>query len=280
MELTQLNVNGTTYDYASSEISFSGDTLIFVPSVAFLDSSIVHVELIDIQDMLDNPLYTAFTLDFIVDLSPPFAELVEPVPDAIVRNLEPQIIITVEDLITDILPDSTLIGVNDTIWQYPSGDDISWSNDDGLSGEFILHLANTSARLITGDTVYIMFQICDAPDYCAPNCANYYWTFTTENLRSCARWPNPFTPNYDDYNDIIKFEYPGQDIDDAKLTIFDTRGVIVYENNIPSSTTPDIIERTWNGFSNDNKLNKQGVYLYVITVDDNEICNGTISLIR
>ncbi|MFP4458273.1 MAG: gliding motility-associated C-terminal domain-containing protein [Candidatus Zixiibacteriota bacterium] len=276
-----LSVAGSEYDIFAPELSYSGDTLIFEPSTMFTHGQIVEVDLVNAQDSLDNPLSSPLVYSFIVDLMPPGAFMAYPAVDQIVRHQQPEIEIEVEDDTTPILADSTIISVLDSVFTISHPAMRFESSGDGSSGSFFIDLSESGLRLISGDTVWVRtMRLCDAPDICTPNCSDSAWYFRQEHDRSCLAVPNPFTPNSDAYNDRIYFEYPGQDLDDAEIVIYNLRGFEICRKTVPASINEYDLSRTWDGLSTGKQMQKPGQYLYMILVDGEVVCEGSITLVR
>ncbi len=270
-----------TYTYDSPEIIISDDTLIFLPSSPFSHGQIVDVEILRLDDMLDNPISMPLIYTFIVDLFPPEALLASPEEGSIIRNSQPDIVIGLLEQFAGISEDSAIFTLNDTIIFEADNPAIDWRPGGDLEGEIVLHLSRTETRLLSGDSVGISLRICDRPDLCGSNCQTYQWFVRMESDRNCLAMPNPFSPNGDDFNPTINFQYPGQDLDPAELIVFDKRGREVFRRDI--SANPDgnfIPERAWDGRSSDGIDLQQGLYFYVITIYDEMICNGSITLLR
>ncbi len=88
----------------------------------------------------------------------------------------------------------------------------------------------------------------------------------------CDAHPNPFTPNGDGIYDSAVFEHPGQGTDEVTLQIFDLENRLV-----------DEIEGTkprWDGKDQGGNPMPKGVYLYILLMDGDRICHGTIYLAR
>lgn len=84
--------------------------------------------------------------------------------------------------------------------------------------------------------------------------------------------PNPFTPNYDGFNDQVNFELlPNITSNQTNIEIFDISGKRVRKIEQ---------ELTWNGLNNEGQSLKPGVYIYILKVNGKSEFNGTVTLIR
>jgi len=95
----------------------------------------------------------------------------------------------------------------------------------------------------------------------------------------CARMPNPFTPNGDGINDFAQFTYPNIYTKESKIYIFDLWGVEVKRLLVLPEEDAKIHSRWYGRDINDNPL-PQGLYIYVIEVDGEVICEGTVTIAR
>ncbi len=277
----ELFVLDQTYTYDSPEILISGDTIVFMPTSPFSHGDVVEVDIMRLDDMLDNPLSIPLEYTFTVDLIAPEAIMANPTPGSIIRNSRPQITIGLQDQFAGLGTDSITFTVNDTLsFQYPDPA-IEWNESGDQQGEVSLFLERTNIRLVSGDSVAISIRVCDDPDLCPGNCASYNWFFRMEGHRNCVAIPNPFSPNGDDFNPVVNFQYPGQDLDPAEVIIFTQRGEEVFRKMIePSYDGTFIPERTWDGRSTDGIELPQGMYMYIVTVYGEMVCNGTITILR
>ena len=130
-----------------------------------------------------------------------------------------------------------------------------------------------------GDSVIVQLTACDSPTppdslYCEPNCDIYRWSFFVGAEYDCDAVPIPFTPG-EASNNYVQFEYPGLGLEQGTIRIFNVRNVPVREI---SAMTRD--EARWYGRDDGGTDQKQGLYLYIIEVDGEIVCNGSIVLAR
>ncbi|MBN2543833.1 gliding motility-associated C-terminal domain-containing protein [bacterium] len=88
----------------------------------------------------------------------------------------------------------------------------------------------------------------------------------------CDAHPTPFSPNGDNYNDEVKFEYPGIAEREGIIRIYDINNTLVRELDGGVSD--------WDGFDEEGHRAPKGIYIYIIEKDSKIVCNGTIYLVR
>ncbi|MFP4458407.1 MAG: gliding motility-associated C-terminal domain-containing protein [Candidatus Zixiibacteriota bacterium] len=273
----QITVNGNIYRSGAPEISASptGDTMYFHPDEIFTDGMHVEFTLDSATNIYGVPI-EPISSSFDVDLSYPEISDMIPMDHQMVLNNEPDISFTLEDEYAGLEPDLTSITIN--------GDrtyDMSSSALSRSGNRFTFSSSDAGERFIAGDTVYITVECGDAPDYCEPNMGNHVWQFNIEPKIECLAQPNPFTPNDDEYNDIIVFDYPFMFSEAAELKIFNKNKTLIYEERLnPISSRNDYERRRWLGTDNDGKKLSPGLYFYTISRDNEVICEGTLTLIR
>ena len=99
------------------------------------------------------------------------------------------------------------------------------------------------------------------------------------NLIPCKESPNPITPNNDGVNDYARFEFPNmrQKLPSTKIYIYNIRGRLVRTIEMSDVVGDNWL---WDGRDENDQPCRQGLYLYVIEVDGEKVCNGTISIAR
>ncbi|RKZ29499.1 hypothetical protein DRQ33_08750, partial [bacterium] len=95
----------------------------------------------------------------------------------------------------------------------------------------------------------------------------------------CTRVPNPFTPNSDGINDHCQFLFEGMGYKSAQIYIYDVHSVLVRQINVPTGADAKRSAR-WDGLDNNGKPLPQGLYIYVIEVDGEIVCKGTVTIAR
>ena len=64
---------------------------------------------------------------------------------------------------------------------------------------------------------------------------------------------------------------------EGKIYLYDVHNVLVNTINVPSGGN-SIIKAVWDGTDMDGNLVSSGVYLYVIEVDGEIVCTGTVTV--
>ncbi|MBN1754947.1 gliding motility-associated C-terminal domain-containing protein, partial [bacterium] len=189
-----------------------------------------------------------------------------------IRNPQPEIVIALSDSLSGLDLLSVVLKVNGL--ELRDGDFV-WN----AAGGYLNYLP--PEPFPPGDTLYFTLWACDQPDYCSPNCDSMNWYITIEPYINCLVHPNPFSPNNDGYNEIVIFDYPGMFFKEGKVSIFDIRNIMVWQKPVgPIDSFSDFLKRSWNGKDNSGKLLPEGIYIYIIEVDDKVVCNGTLILTR
>ncbi len=272
-----LSINGRIYDISSPEIQFVNDTVLYwtpQPDEYFSNNEVVEVRVIAAKDMLGNPMRTSFSYRFEVDLEPPELTMIAPMPNSIVREASPRIEFNIEDNLSGINPDSILVRIQGQ--RFTVDDGILWRD-----GRLIVDCDRLGIRFEQGDTVDIELWATDNPDYCSPNRSSESWRFVREPLIYCAARPNPFTPNGDGYNDFTVFDYPFMFTERATIVIYDRWNVEVFRKDVePMRDFFNLLPRSWDGRDKSGHILPQGVYIYIVKVRGEFVCNGTIILAR
>ena len=68
---------------------------------------------------------------------------------------------------------------------------------------------------------------------------------------------------------------------EATIKIFNLRGIEVFSKNIgPIDDYSEQGRRQWDGTDGNGKKLPDGIYMYIIIVDGEVVCNGTVVLAR
>jgi gliding motility-associated-like protein len=257
-----------------------GDTLLFSPDLGFwMDSTWIDVCLRQANDIHSNELAESpVCWGFWNDFSPPVSEMISPVRPQPIRFI---------DQVIDIQIVDNLSGVDTSMLEY-SLDDIYYSRDQlvwiecdtGWIVRFDPILIDLS--YVPDDTIKILIYVCDNVDsiyYCGPNCQDFQFFLPVMIIDECQRFPNPFTPNSDGLNDFVQFYFPDFGVKPGDVFIFDIYNKEVKEIQVPKGL--DCKENArWDGTDRDGNSLPQGVYIYLIKIDGEIICQGTVSIAR
>ncbi len=201
-----------------------------------------------------------------------------PVPSGMTRNAEQDITIEVDETLSGVDSGLLELTINGVVFDET---EFNWS-PDGLGGGIIVFRPEENGMtFVAGDTVDVHIEVFDSPDWCAPNFAQFDWIFYMEPEVTCMVLPNPFTPDGNDINDIAMFTYPNMMSETATIIVFDMDNVEVWRSDAPVQLRFDeAVGRLWNGADTNGQPVEPGLYLYLIIVQDEIICNGTMVLLR
>ncbi len=271
-------IAGDTFVCADEELSFRNDTLFFIPPANYWhNGEMVIVEIIKADDMLGAHLQNPLTWTFYLDFSPPNANLVAPYDSSYSLNDQQPILINIYDNLAGVSVENSYIRVHGQMYQL--SDVLEWITQDSLAGRIFFDTEGRNIFWLIGDTIEIFAYLCDAPDTCGPNCAEYFWFFYLPPPYGCVRVPNPFTPNYDNINDVVQFTFPGLIYKKGNIYIFDIYRILIREIEIPAGINAKNYA-IWEGKDKNGDDIPQGLYIYVIEVDGEVVCEGTITIAR
>ncbi|MBN2541895.1 gliding motility-associated C-terminal domain-containing protein [bacterium] len=277
----RLEVQGVVYTVDDGQLTWSEPYIVFIPDEQWANGSHILVRLLEAKNRLGGALQESpVEWTFIVDIAPPVAELQEPLPGVgFVQSTQPRIVLGVNDLLSGVDASTITLIINGSSYT-PA--DFHWSaNLDEQGGVLTFLPAEAQLSFPPGDTIQICVNAGDSPDYCGPNMLDTCWTLLIEPVVECYVHPNPFSPNADGSNDYIIFDYPNVFSKKAELVIYDFRNIEVYRENIgPISSFSEFAKRKWDGNDNNGKKLPEGMYIYVIEIDNKNVCNGVIILAR
>ncbi len=278
----RLQVNGEIYSIPEdSELSFvDGSLLVYHPAPPFQNGEVVTVALLAARDSLQLPLMDTLTWSFTMDLEAPGFEVVAPA-------LLPEMLETDEDAWITINIKDTLSGLDTSSLQFKfqgvTYDDGDYALIRYSDTEFRLSFnpSGLSIPMPEGESISFSLSATDSTDYCIDNRADSIWYFFIKPPISCFAHPNPFSPNGDNINDYVTFDYPYMFDRGAKIYIFNLRNVKVWESEVEAvSSMTDYSVRSWTGKDTDAQELPAGIYLYIIESDGEVLCKGTIILTK
>jgi len=207
-----------------------------------------------------------------MDTTPPYASLVSPSEGEIVTDYTPDVTLELGDSISGVDISQTSIYIN--AHEFPLADARITYSDDRV----LFNTGELGIELGADDTVAVCISAADSPDTCGPNRLDSCFVFYTMPRIICDAYPKPFIPE-NPTNSYVQFSFPGQGFEEAEIFIYNLRNIEVRHIKIPASQSAKQLSR-WDGRDGKGKLQKPGVYLYLIERDGKVICNGTVVLAR
>ncbi|RKZ35043.1 hypothetical protein DRQ33_00750 [bacterium] len=281
----ELYVNGTPYDTSSDQLIFipSTNTLEFHPSgAAIFSDGAVQIELQGLYDIYGTPGIT-YNWTFFTDLTPPQLSNEIPSQGSEVADISFDISFTLQDI--GPIPEATAGLDTSSVQAWVSNNEGTFDVTTYISNVGNLFTLNTATaglsfldneiitvRVRAGDDIEVM-EYCDQ----GSNILDTTWTFSMSET-PCHRGTNPITPALEDgFNDWTLFQFPNMRSDklDKKIYIYDR-----YEHLVRTIENPDEDGWKWNGKDDNEQFVPQGLYIYIIVVDGEAVCNGTISVAR
>ncbi|MCD6530905.1 gliding motility-associated C-terminal domain-containing protein, partial [bacterium] len=271
-----LTLNGDTLRVDAPGVSFDGTTL-FVALPEDIPEGEVEVCLISAADNLGNGIPAPVCFVFWIDRTPPIVVNTVPADSTLTADRTQNIAVALYDSVAGVDTSSVVLSVNGG--EVPH-EDLVWSFEgDTVYVRYIPE--NAGVEFAPGDTIEVSLSVTDTTDYCEDNIFDTSFVFFIEPEVGCRVHPNPFTPDGDGINEITVFDYPGMFSRAGKLEVFDIRGVKVYEGEIgPVAGFDDVASRRWDGTDTQGSPLAPGLYMYVIIVDGEVVCSGTVVLAR
>jgi len=272
-------IDGDTVSTLDSRLTAESDSAFqYTPLSEIFDDGQIVCTLIEAKDALGNPLYVPMEWTFIVDTLPPVIVPLSPSEGAMVPEDQMEFEISINDPIcgidTDYLKLGILVNQTDSFTFDINNSVLDWNEGSGLLS---FNPDNAGMGIEDGDSLLITICAGDNPDLCSPNedCLDFsYWI---EPHVECSTNTNPFTPNMDGYNDVVRFYWPHFFRFGADIEIFDMRGIQVKKYSVPPG---NFKAAEWNGLDENENKCPGGVYIYVVEVNGERICKGTITLAR
>ncbi|RKZ34522.1 hypothetical protein DRQ33_01965 [bacterium] len=190
----EIVVNEDTILYGGSEISYSDDTIIYTPEISFSNGETVRVCLVDIRTTAGDSLSDIVCTEFLVDLTAPVIILSVPDDNAIV-NYRPKICawLTI-DSVGAAIDDHPIISIDGAYCPVNSADYYDFT---------IFWTVPESTEFADPGMQYriCISNICDIPDYGAPNCSEEFCV----QMMLRRRWMTKFVACIDDKDSTIFF---------------------------------------------------------------------------
>ncbi len=275
----KLYVNGEPFVYGDPEITFYNDTIEFnPPGTQYFSDGQVTVNLLPLYDIYGSPS-PEYSWVFFVDATHPTLSNPLPAPGVEVEDVQ----FDVSFVLSDEGPIPEAVSGLDTgsvqVWVTNSEGtfDVTayLSHTENLFG---FNTADASLSFLDNEVVTVRVRAADAVDtaYCGPNVLDTTWTFVMSET-PCYRGTNPITPNGDTYNDYTYFKFPNMRSarTEKKIYIYDR-----YNHLVRTIEGAEGGRWIWDGTDDNGDVVPQGVYIYLVVVDGEVVCNGTISVAR
>jgi len=283
----RLYVNGNLYRYGDPEMIYpagGGNIIQFEPSPGneFGDGPVI-VRLLPLYDIYGAPGDTVDWM-FYVDVTPPAISNENPPAGSEVQDLSFDISFT----LNDTGPDPNAISGLDTnsvrvvVLNSAGANDIT-AHLNRSGNNFTVNTDYAGLSFIDDEIVTVQVTCADSPYfpndslYCPPNQITHEWSFKIA-ATPCSRSVNPITPDpQDTYNDETEFTFPNirSTTMEKKIFIYDRTDHLVRTIDEPTDG-----KWIWNGRDDNGNVVPQGIYIYIISVDGEVVCNGTISVMR
>ncbi|MCD6418420.1 gliding motility-associated C-terminal domain-containing protein [bacterium] len=272
-----LRVNGTIYTIDSVQMQWIPPYLVFYPFADAESGDSVKICLLSADDIYGNTLVGDTMCWFYrTDFEPPYFEMLQPESSTPVFDMQ-------QDILIKIFDDGSGIDIN-SIRFFVDGVDftenviLNWE-DEHLSLRFVPENAGFSYP--AGETIFVSISASDVPDYCDAHIGDAEWYFITLPDVGCRVVPDPFTPNNDGKNDFAVFDYPQMFLKPATIYIYDLYGNKIYTGEIgPVADSGEQYKRIWDGTDISGNPLPQGLYMYIIMVDGEIVCSGTVVIAR
>ena len=281
----QLYINGTPYDTSSAQLTFdsSSSTIEFHPSgTAIFTDGAVQISLTGLYDSYGTPGLD-YNWTFFVDITPPVLSNAVPAQNEEVADLSFGVTFQLDDI--GPIPEATAGLDTNSVQVWVTNGDGTFEVTPFLSHTgniFTFDTDSAGLSFLDNEVVTVRVRAADSipvQDFCehGPNILDTSWTFSMSET-PCYRGTNPITPGLSDgFNDYTVFRFPN--MRSGKLTkkiyIYDR-----YEHLVRTIEAPGDEGWNWDGKDENNVVVPQGVYIYVIVVDDKAVCNGTITVAR
>ncbi len=273
-------INTDSFTVDDDELEFVRDTIYFRPSGLYTyTTGEVTIMLAAVYDTLGASSDTA-VWHFYVDLEPPVMSNETPTsPPLVSATIFP----IAMDIVDNMLPidynniEVQIINNNNADTTRVLGSDafVSWA-----APNFSFSSGASGVSFVDGEIVTVRLLVRDLPpatSSCQGNLLDTLFFFQIAET-PCQRGPNPITPGVSlGKNDDVTFQFPNMRKAgiDVHIFIYDLRNNLVTE-----MTEPVASEWRWDGKDQGGEFAPQGTYIYIIRVDDETVCNGTINIAR
>jgi len=270
-------VDGDSWTLDNEELELADEILYFRPSGYYTyTTGTVNICLDPIAD-IHGAWSDEICWNFDVDLDPPVMSNESPTGMVTAFSFPISMDITDNMLPLDLASISVEIIAGGVTTTVTNADDFArWE-----APTFSFSSADCGAPFADGQTVTVRLMVRDLPPAtsdCAGNLLDTSWTFTLSET-PCDRYPNPITPGIRDrVNDDVIFQFPnmrktGADIE---IYIYDLKG-----NEVALIDKRSVVgDWRWDGTDTNGDQLGQGTYIYLIRVDGETMCNGTITIAR
>lgn len=279
MESCVFVIDNDTITTAHSDFWAIGDSAFrYEPSSDIYEDGAIYVSLIEASDELGNPLFTPIEWAFYVDTEPPGFQLLQPSERQMVPEDNYGFQLSLFDnmcgISRDYIEATIIVNMLDSLYLTADSAGLTW---DSTTSELSFEPKVANFSLEDGDSLVIDICAADNPDLCPPNVGCTQFSYWIEPHVECSTSTDPFTPNTDGYNDEVTFFWPHFFRDGATVKVFDMRGAPITKYDVPAGK---LEAAAWDGKDDNGKACPGGVYVYMIEVNGEYICSGSITLIR
>jgi len=212
----ELEINGFTF-YGLDHMIYEDDTLVYTPTIPFVDSDTVDVNLVHALDNLGNDLAAPIVSEFYMDMISPQIMGIDPIPGSTIGSAS---IISVQlmDFGSGIDETGAILSVRGNPYSWPTY--FSW---DGLNLDF--NLGATGEVFSDGDSVLLCLEIPDLvdSDHCGPNVQDSCWSIVFDQTGPTALmvfpWDSSITACADSHIRVFTFDETGIDYSTTHLRI-------------------------------------------------------------
>ncbi|HHS50706.1 MAG TPA: hypothetical protein ENN07_06270, partial [candidate division Zixibacteria bacterium] len=261
-----LDVNGEEHRIGS-EMSFVGGLLEFRPQGEWVSGTIYNITIYG-EDAYGEPAEIELG-SFVSDFDPPEVIATSPENGAVLEDAPRFVTISIRDEISGFDPRSFAVEFDGRVFY--SGDFGLLADSTGITFDL------EEAGIVIGSPDSAVFKITGiadyAGDYGSANIAEDFTLKFTVVDEGCVATPRPFSPNGDDYYDVVTIFTGIPEI--AEINIYTIEGRKV--RNARASGKWD-----WDGNDNAGRPMPPGIYTYTVgkVSDGSAFCGGTIILAR